>query len=161
MNRKRIWLAAGVATLAVAGVVNAAHVTPLDPGTIPTGFLTAHTEIADIPVSAIARIAAANGADMTIQHVRLGPNTATSWHTHPGPALVSIAAGSFTYQDVGAGDCRERTYAAGEGFVDPGSGHVHRGIAGPAGVDFYVVFVMPRGALSQTTPADPLEACVN
>jgi quercetin dioxygenase-like cupin family protein len=161
MNKKRVCVLAATATLAVAGVVNAAHVTTIDPGTIPTGFLTAHTEFAHIPMSAIARIAAADGADMTIQHVRLGPNTATGWHTHPGPAIVSIAQGSFTYEDVGAGDCRQRNYTAGEGFVDPGSGHVHRGIAGPTGVDFYVVYVMPPGASGQTIPAAPLEACLN
>jgi len=33
----------------------AAHVTQLDPATVPTGFLATHNSVGDIPVSALAR----------------------------------------------------------------------------------------------------------
>ena len=45
------------------------------------------------------------------------------WHSHAGPVVVNIASGALTY--IGADDCVQRTYAAGQAFVDAGQGHVH------------------------------------
>jgi quercetin dioxygenase-like cupin family protein len=45
------------------------------------------------------------------------------WHSHVGPVVVNIVSGALTY--VGADDCVQRTYTAGQAFVDPGQGHVH------------------------------------
>jgi hypothetical protein len=36
---------------------------------------------------------------------------------------VNIVSGSLTY--IPAGTCHERTYTAGQAFVDAGHGHVH------------------------------------
>jgi quercetin dioxygenase-like cupin family protein len=51
------------------------------------------------------------------------PGAQFPWHSHYGPVIVNIISGSLTY--VPAGTCEERTYAAGESFVDAGHGHVH------------------------------------
>ena len=110
-------------------------------------------------MSALARAVTPNGADVFIQHVRLGANVPTGWHTHPGPALVEVVKGSVTYEDAQANVCRQTTYNPGEGFVDRGFGHVHRAIAGPDGVDFYVVYILPPGSethvIPVTTPPEP------
>jgi hypothetical protein len=45
------------------------------------------------------------------------------WHTHPGPVIVNVAAGTLVY--VNAKDCVERSYAPGTAFLDPGRGNVH------------------------------------
>lgn len=45
------------------------------------------------------------------------------WHSHAGPVVVNIVSGALTY--VGADDCIQRTYNAGQAFVDAGQGHVH------------------------------------
>jgi quercetin dioxygenase-like cupin family protein len=45
------------------------------------------------------------------------------WHSHAGPVVVNIVSGALTY--IGADDCVQRTYAAGQAFVDAGQGHVH------------------------------------
>jgi quercetin dioxygenase-like cupin family protein len=155
------WITAFVATSVLVGVGAAAasHVLQVDPATVPTGFLAAHNSIDDVPVSALARAANPDGADVFVQHVRLGPNAPTGWHTHPGPALVSVVKGSLTYEDAKANACNRIVYAAGEGFVDRGFGHVHRAVAGPDGVDFYVTYVLPPESASHVIGASAPAEC--
>jgi quercetin dioxygenase-like cupin family protein len=159
MYRKWIPALSAIAMLAVAGGALANHVTQVDPGTVPTGFLAAHNSIRDVPVSALARAVTPDGTDAFIQHVFLGPNVPTGWHTHPGPAIVTVVKGSVTYEDAEANKCNDVTYRAGEGFVDRGFGHVHRAIAGADGVDFYVVYLLPPGSVTHVIPATAPPEC--
>jgi hypothetical protein len=155
-------LSAGAAVAAIGvGAAVASHVTEVDPATVPTGFLAAHNSIDRVPVSKIARAAQGNGVDAFVQHARLGPNEATGWHTHPGPVVVTVVKGSLTYEDAKHGVCRQRTYEAGTGFTDPGFGHVHRAIAGPEGVDFYPVYLLPRGSETHLILATAPAACAS
>jgi hypothetical protein len=159
--RLKLLLALGaVGALAAAGAAIANHVPQVNPATVPTGMLAEHNAIADVPVSALARAVTPDGTDMFVQHVRLGANTATGWHTHPGPALVAVVDGSLIYEDAEANRCVDTTYEAGEGFVDRGFGHVHRAIAGDAGVDFYVTYLLPHGSANHVIPVNSApEAC--
>jgi len=159
--KRLIFILPTAVALAVVGVAVASHVTPVDPATVPTGFLVAHNSIGDIPVSALVRAVTPDGADVFIQHVRLGANGATGWHTHPGPAIVTVVQGAVTYEDAAANSCHDATYAAGQGFVDRGFGHVHRAIAGADGVDFYVVYILPPGSPTHVIPTSPPEACTS
>lgn len=159
MHLKWIWAVAAITALAAAGAAIASHVTQVDPATVPTGFLAAHNRIGDVPVSALARAVNPDGADVFVQHVRLGANAPTGWHTHPGPALVTVVKGSLTYEDAEAKTCNRITYAAGEGFVDRGFGHVHRAVAGAEGVDFYVVYLLPPGTATHVIPASAPAEC--
>jgi quercetin dioxygenase-like cupin family protein len=151
------WTAAltAVAILTGGAVALGAHVTQVDPATVPTGFLAAHNSIADVPVGPFRRAVKRNGADFFVQHVRLGANAPTGWHTHPGPAFVQVVKGALTYEDA----CTRAIYGPGQGFVDRGFGHVHRAIAGPDGVDFYVVYVLPPGSGTHVVPTDPPSGC--
>jgi hypothetical protein len=149
-----------IVVLVAAGTALASHVTQTDPATVPTGFLVAHNSIGDVPVSALARAVKPDGADVFVQHVRLGSNAPTAWHTHPGPALVTVVAGKLTYEDAMSNRCHQVSYDAGEGFVDSGFGHVHRASAGPAGADFYVVYLLPPGSETHVIPTDAPAACV-
>ncbi len=90
MRRKCLLALAALTAVASAGVAVASHVTPVNPESVPTGFLAAHNSIKDVPVSALARAVNPDGADIFVQHVRLGADVATGWHTHPGPALVEV-----------------------------------------------------------------------
>jgi quercetin dioxygenase-like cupin family protein len=159
MLSKRLLVVATVVALVGTGVAVAAHVTQVDPATVPPGFLVAHNSIGDVPISALARAVKPHGTDVFVQHVRLDPSVATGWHTHPGPALVSVVKGTLTYEDAEANRCVQTTYAEGKGFVDRGFGHVHRAIAGSDGVDFYVVYLLPPGSATHVIPADPPAAC--
>jgi quercetin dioxygenase-like cupin family protein len=140
-------------------VAAASHAPEVNPATVPLGVLAAHKVIEDVPVSSLARAVTPDGTEITIQHVRLGANAATPWHTHPGPGIVSIVAGSLTYEDEKANGCRRQTFGAGEGFVDRGFGHVHRAVAGADGVDFYVVYVLPPGSETHLIPAAAPPEC--
>ncbi len=159
MRLKSIAALAILVVVSAGGVAIAGHVAEVSPATVPTGFLASHDRIADVPVSALARSVSPKGTDMFIQHARLGPNEATGWHTHPGAVLVTVVAGALTYQDAHGNRCRNTTYTAGNGFVDPGFGHVHRAIAGPAGADFYAVYLLPRGSQNHLIPASAPRRC--
>jgi quercetin dioxygenase-like cupin family protein len=159
MNSRWIVALVAAAVLAASGAALASHVTPVDPATVPTGFLAAHNTIGDVPVSALARAVTPDGTELFIQHVRLAGNAATGWHTHPGPALVAVASGSLTYQDAEAHSCRSVTYVAGKGFVDRGFGHVHRAIAGETGADFYVVYLLPPGSATHVIASSEPPEC--
>ena len=156
---KLVTALAGVAVMGGAGAAIASHVTEIDPATAPTGFFVAHNYVADVPVSAIARAAAANGADVFVQHLRFAPNQAFPWHTHPGPVFGMVVSGSLTYEDAAANTCRDQTYTAGRGFLDPGFGHVHRAIGGPSGAEAYFFFILPPGSETHINPAPAPEEC--
>jgi quercetin dioxygenase-like cupin family protein len=158
----RLKLAAALVAAAVilgGGAAIAAHAPEIDPATVPTGFFVAHNYVADVPVSAIARAVEPNGADVFVQHLSLGANQVFAFHTHPGPVVVTVRSGSLTYQDAGPNACRNRTYTAGQGFVDPGFGHVHRVIAGPAGAEIYSTFFLPPGSENHIITAPGPEEC--
>lgn len=158
MSKRHVAALVTGAALALGGVAFAGHVTVVDPTTVPTGMLAAHTFVGGIPVPALARAVSPDGADLFVQHVRLGANAATGWHTHPGPALVAVVDGSLTYEDAEANRCNRILYEEGQGFVDRGFGHVHRAIAGSEGVDFYVVYLLPPGTpahvISESGPSE-------
>ena len=80
---KQLVVAARATLVAGGGVALASHVTEVDPATVPAGFLSAHNRVADVPLSAFARAAAADGAEVTVQHIRLVANQPIAWHTHP------------------------------------------------------------------------------
>jgi hypothetical protein len=151
------WPAAltAVAILTGGTVALGAHVMQVDPATVPTGFLAAHNSIADVPVGPFRRAVKRDGADFFVQHVRLDSDAPTGWHTHPGPAFVQVVKGTLTYEDA----CTRAVYGPGQGFVDRGFGHVHRAIAGPGGVDFYVVYVLPPGSATHVVPTEQPSGC--
>jgi quercetin dioxygenase-like cupin family protein len=150
-----------VATMLAVGVGGAAgsHVVTVDPNAVPPGYLAAHNDVAGIKINSFARVVKNGHADATIRHFVFGPNVATGWHTHPGPAIVTVVSGTFSYQDAHGNECRTRTYTAGQGFFDPGFGHVHRGIAGPSGAHLYTLFLSPTGAPNETIPTAAPPEC--
>ncbi|HZQ38925.1 MAG TPA: cupin domain-containing protein [Dehalococcoidia bacterium] len=62
-------------------------------------------------------------------------------HVHGGPAYVYVIAGSIDITDANM----TMTYNAGDFFWEPG-GHIHTATAGPEGVEFFVLFLLPEGA---------------
>lgn len=162
MRLKLVALLAATGALGAAGVAMATHVPQVDPGTVPTGFLATHNHVAEVPGRPLRRIARAeNGIDVFVQHVRLTAGADTGWHTHLGPAIVTVVAGALTYDDR----CTRATYGPagpgqpGTGFVDSGFGHVHHAIAGPQGAEFYVTYLLPHGSPTHVIPAEPAGAC--
>jgi hypothetical protein len=159
MKRTRMFAIAGLATVCGAGAAFAAHVSEVDPATVPTGALAAHNKVDDIRISSIARAVEDGRADVFVTHARFTPGQDTGWHTHPGPVFVQVVKGSLTYQDARHGQCHEATYEAGQGFFDRGHGHVHRAFAGASGAEFYPVFVLRPGSPEHIIPATAPEEC--
>jgi quercetin dioxygenase-like cupin family protein len=61
-------------------------------------------------------------SDVYVVSNNIAPGGESGWHTHPGPSLITVKSGTITaYED----DCTSVVYRAGEGFVDPGDGHLH------------------------------------
>jgi quercetin dioxygenase-like cupin family protein len=84
--------------------------------------------------------------DMVMARVTIQPNSSLPWHSHPGPAFVTVNAGVLTVLD---GDsCEARTYGVGQSFIDPGQGHVHVGFnAGTVDMVLHVTYVgVPAGS---------------
>jgi quercetin dioxygenase-like cupin family protein len=82
------------------------------------------------------------------------PGAQFPWHSHRGPVIVNLISGSLTY--VPAGTCHERTYSAGQSFVDPGHGHVHTAFnPGPGVTTFIATFFEAPAEGPLLIPADP------
>jgi quercetin dioxygenase-like cupin family protein len=82
------------------------------------------------------------------------PGAQFPWHSHYGPVIVNIISGSLTY--VPAGTCEERTYSAGESFIDAGHGHVHTAYnPGSQPTVFIATFFEAPETGALLIPADP------
>jgi redox-sensitive bicupin YhaK (pirin superfamily) len=162
--RKKLLVTAASALLLLGAASSAiaSHVATVDPNAVPPGYLAAHNDVANIEIDSFARVVKNGHADAFIRHfvfpAGAGP---LAWHTHPGPAIVTVVSGTFAYQDSHGGECRTRFYSAGQGFFDPGLGHVHRGIPGPDGAHLYTLWLTPSGAPNETIPAAAPEACAS
>lgn len=92
---------------------------------------------------------------MVMARVTMAPGGALPWHTHPGPALVTISAGELTVVD--GDDCSARRYAAGQSFMDTGNGHVHVAFNdGSVEMALYVTYLdVPVGQSPLVPTANP------
>ena len=82
------------------------------------------------------------------------PGAHFPWHSHYGPVIVNIMSGSLTY--VPAGTCVEKTYSAGESFVDAGHGHIHSAYnPGTQPTVFIATFFEAPETGALLIPADP------
>ena len=79
------------------------------------------------------------------------------WHTHPGPALFTVSAGTLTMYDGDDPSCTPQLFPAGTGSIEAEtSGHSHmlRNETGsPA--ETVVTFLVPVGAPIRTDLPDP------
>ncbi|HEY8168539.1 MAG TPA: hypothetical protein VIF84_07485 [Candidatus Limnocylindrales bacterium] len=75
------------------------------------------------------------------------PGGHTGWHTHPGPSLITVKSGTITAYDGDDPTCSPTVYSAGQGFVDPGDGHLHI-LRNEAGIPAETVAVqlLPQGS---------------
>jgi quercetin dioxygenase-like cupin family protein len=92
--------------------------------------------------------------DVVVQHFILGPGGYSGWHSHPGPAIVTIASGELTLDQ--AMDCSSTTYGAREVIVEPAR-HVHQvRNTGAANLEFWVTFLdVPVGSPQRIEADDP------
>jgi quercetin dioxygenase-like cupin family protein len=85
-------------------------------------------------------------SDIVTQTITLAPEGHSGWHSHPGPAIVSVKAGSLTFYEAHDPSCTPHVFPAGTGFVEPGD-HVH--IArneGTENLTLNVTYIIPQNA---------------
>ena len=146
----RIALAAGGLAAAIgAGVAYAAFPPQLPPPSA-TGFYVSNNRITDMELEALAHAVKPDGSRLFVQHSVFTAGQSTGWHTHPGPAIVMVVAGSQTLKEPQGSQCHTVTADAGQGFVtDTG---IHEAITGPDGADTWAIYVLPPDATAVRNP---------
>lgn len=82
-------------------------------------------EDAKATVADLIEIQTKGAAEATTGNISITPGGHTAWHHHPGPHIVMVKAGTVRVYET---DCTFKTYAAGQGFYDPGDvvhPHIH------------------------------------
>ena len=99
--------------------------------------------------------------DVVVQHFILAPGGQSGWHTHPGPAVVTVKSGELTLDQE---DCSSATFSAGQVAVE-GTGQVHRvRNVGATNLEFWVTFLdipvaSPQRIEAETNPRWVEPAC--
>jgi quercetin dioxygenase-like cupin family protein len=98
-------------------------------------------------------------SDVHVVDNKLPPGSTTGWHTHPGPSLILVVAGTVTNYTGDDRHCTSRAYSAGAGFIDPGGGDTHmlRNETG-ALAETIAVQLLPKDAVRRL-PADAPGGC--
>lgn len=95
--------------------------------------------------------------ETVMQQIVLSPGGQTGWHSHPGPVIVLIKAGTLTFYSGDDPECVGHTFTAGQAFIDSGQGHVHiaRNESASADVELWAMYldVPPGGAFRIDAPA--------
>ena len=141
----------GVANAAEIPAANGVSVTVLSRVTMPSGIDVSFRIKAE---HATEVVHVDDPSDVIVAKIVVQPGGSFGWHTHHGPAIVTLAPGSGALSIADAHDCSTEQYAAGQGFVDAGQGHVHVGYnADVKEVVAYVTFLdVPPGS-GPTIPA--------
>src|SRR5437016_8219369 len=87
-------------------------------------------------------------SDVDIIQNTFPPGAHTGWHTHPGPSLITVTAGTITAYDASNTTCTPKIYTAGQSFTDVGCGDVHLlRNEGSVNAVTVAVQIVPAGAL--------------
>lgn len=98
-------------------------------------------------------------SDVSVVDNKFPPGASTGWHSHPGPSLILVVSGTVTNYPGDDPSCPPHTYSAGDGFIDPGGGHLHllRNESGAA-AETIAVQLLPKDA-ARRIPADAPSGC--
>jgi mannose-6-phosphate isomerase-like protein (cupin superfamily) len=155
MNRKILVRALGLGLAAVLASIGMVAATPGSGATATTfsrGTLDAGIKV----YTPDLKFATRDEIDVVTQTITITPGGQTGWHSHPGPVIVTIAAGTMTFYDGDDASCARTTYATGDSFVDRGGGHVHNARnEGATDLVLYATYLLPVGAGLRTDAANP------
>ena len=94
-------------------------------------------------------------SDVFVTHIRVAPGAHGGWHSHPGPSIIAVKAGTATFYDDCDDPIAPRVYPAGTGFVeDAGCVHILTN-EGTVDLEVVVMQIVPRGAPRRIDEADP------
>jgi quercetin dioxygenase-like cupin family protein len=95
-------------------------------------------------------------SDVYVVDNKFAPGGTSGWHSHPGPSLILVVAGTVTNHSGDDPSCTPQVYTAGDGFIDPGSGDVHmlrNETSAPA--ETIAVQLLPKAAVRRIDAAAP------
>lgn len=159
---KRLTMLALLVTGAVAVYVSAnALATPASPNlttTILAKTLFGEVDLnaREIPAKWQARLKTHGLSDFYVVDNKFPPGATTGWHSHPGPSLIFVVAGTVSNYHGDDPTCTPHAYAAGSGFVDEGGSDVHM-LRNDGSVDAETIAVqfLPTGATRKIDAPDP------
>jgi quercetin dioxygenase-like cupin family protein len=88
-------------------------------------------------------------SDLYVVDNKFVPNGGTSgWHSHPGPSVIFVVAGTVTNYSSDEPGCAPQVYTAGQSFVDPGGDDEHKIVNedGSVTAETIAVQILPAGA---------------
>jgi quercetin dioxygenase-like cupin family protein len=156
--RRRVVVAtaAVIALVATALVVVPAVATPPSPEVITTPIGMGHFADIDAKVKTDinpghptefwrARIKTDRSSDLYVLQNTIPPGKTFGWHSHPGPSLVIVKAGTATFYLAADPTCTPHVIPTGSGFVD--QGHDIHVVRNESNVDLVTVVVslVPAG----------------
>jgi quercetin dioxygenase-like cupin family protein len=98
------------------------------------------------------------GNDVAVNQITVEPAGFSGWHSHPGTTVVAVQSGQVMLfsEPIAGGECRVRTFTAGQVFLEHPSNKAN---AVNTGSEPYVVaatfFNVPHGGLSRIDQTDP------
>ena len=155
---RRILVFAAVAAFGVGLVAVALGTPPI--GAIGSPPVRGATDEAFKVKNQLSELKTKGPIDVVDQTITIQPGGHTGWHSHPGPVLVVVKAGTFTLYDGDDPGCTPHAVNAGSTFVDEGGGHVHIGRnEGTTAVELSATYLLPVGAGPRTDVASPPGNC--
>lgn len=115
---------ATVGTTAVQATPGTASTTQLAEAVLPPTHLTAHGRTLGGKRWGV-RLRTYGLTDGYVIDNKFIPGQTTGWHSHPGPSIVYVVAGTVTNYESTHRHCAGVTYSAGQEFVDAGGTDVH------------------------------------
>ena len=104
-----------------------------------------------------ARLKTRGQSDVYVVDNKLAPAGTTGWHSHPGPSLILVVAGTVTNYTSDDPTCSGHPYTAGTGFIDPGGGDVHmlRNDSNTQTAETIAVQILPKDAVRRIDEPQP------
>ena len=147
----------------VASAVYAGNVLAT-PSTAPPPTILGKAQFGEIDVNAKtipadlwqAHVKTHGLSDVYVVDNKLPVGSTTGWHSHPGPSLILVVAGTVTNYMGDDPTCTGHSYSQGQGFIDPGGGDVHMlRNEGSVPAETIAVQLLPQGATRRIDEPDP------
>ena len=143
-----------VALLAAGLMLSAVAVASADP---PSGFLS--VLIGRGQANRSFEVHQRKGNDVAVNQITVPPAGFSGWHSHPGTTVVAVQSGQITLfsEPIAGGECRVRTFTAGQVFLEHPSIKYNAVNTGSAPYVVAATFfnVPPNGGPSRIDQTDP------
>jgi quercetin dioxygenase-like cupin family protein len=103
-----------------------------------------------------ARIKTQGLSDVYVVDNKFAVGSTTGWHSHPGPSLVLVVAGTLTNYSSDDPSCAPHVYTAGQSFIDAGGGDTHMvRNEGSVAAEDIAVQLLPKDSIRKTDAPAP------